>query len=87
MLRVALTDPSRLLGTLLNRLFGTTFDVMDETRRQQTTKGTLPFTHPTEDVTNRWPNRNLDVQGQGYGCNGYGRGGYGWTGTWRGPGK
>lgn len=26
-------------GTLLNRLFGTTFDVMDETRRQQTTKG------------------------------------------------
>ena len=27
-------------GTLLNRLFGTNFDVMDETRRQQTTKGT-----------------------------------------------
>jgi len=27
------------LGTLLNRLFGTTFDVMDETKRQQTTKG------------------------------------------------
>ena len=27
------------LGTLLNRLFGTNFDVMDETRRQQTTKG------------------------------------------------
>lgn len=26
-------------GTLLNRLFGTNFDVMDETRRQQTTKG------------------------------------------------
>ena len=26
-------------GTLLNRLFGTTFDVMDETMRQQTTKG------------------------------------------------
>ncbi|KDR75138.1 hypothetical protein GALMADRAFT_122750 [Galerina marginata CBS 339.88] len=26
-------------STLLNRLFGTTFDVMDETRRQQTTKG------------------------------------------------
>lgn len=26
-------------GTLLNRLFGTTFDVMDETQRRQTTKG------------------------------------------------
>ncbi|KAL4078571.1 RHD3/Sey1 [Scleroderma yunnanense] len=26
-------------STLLNRLFGTTFDVMDETKRQQTTKG------------------------------------------------
>ncbi|KAH9485548.1 Dynamin-like GTPase that mediates homotypic ER fusion [Psilocybe cubensis] len=26
-------------STLLNRLFGTTFDVMDESRRQQTTKG------------------------------------------------
>jgi protein SEY1 len=34
----ALTSP---LGTLLNRLFGTDFDVMDETRRQQTTKGRL----------------------------------------------
>ena len=29
-------------GTLLNRLFGTNFDVMDETKRQQTTKGTSP---------------------------------------------
>ncbi len=29
----------RSIGTLLNRLFGTTFDVMDETKRQQTTKG------------------------------------------------
>jgi protein SEY1 len=28
-----------LKGTLLNRLFGTTFDVMDETQRRQTTKG------------------------------------------------
>jgi Root hair defective 3 GTP-binding protein (RHD3) len=26
-------------GTLLNRLFGTNFDVMDETQRKQTTKG------------------------------------------------
>jgi hypothetical protein len=26
-------------GTLLNRLFGTNFDVMDESKRQQTTKG------------------------------------------------
>lgn len=26
-------------GTLLNRLFGSNFDVMDETKRQQTTKG------------------------------------------------
>jgi hypothetical protein len=30
-------------GTLLNGLFGTTFDVMDETRRQQTTKGEPAF--------------------------------------------
>ncbi|KAF8258375.1 protein SEY1 [Lactarius quietus] len=28
-----------VFGTLLNRLFGTNFDVMDETKRQQTTKG------------------------------------------------
>ncbi|KXN90981.1 Protein SEY1 [Leucoagaricus sp. SymC.cos] len=28
-------------STLLNRLFGTTFDVMDESKRQQTTKGML----------------------------------------------
>jgi len=28
-------------GTLLNRLFGTKFDVMDETQRKQTTKGTF----------------------------------------------
>lgn len=36
-------EPSYIscLGTLLNRLFGTTFDVMDETKRQQTTKGLL----------------------------------------------
>ena len=27
------------IGTLLNRLFGTNFDVMDESKRQQTTKG------------------------------------------------
>src|ERR1700755_3571409 len=26
-------------STLLNRLFGTSFDVMDETKRQQTTRG------------------------------------------------
>ena len=26
-------------GTLLNRLFDTTFDIMDESKRQQTTKG------------------------------------------------
>jgi hypothetical protein len=30
---------SKTQGTLLNRLFGTSFDVMDESRRQQTTKG------------------------------------------------
>jgi len=30
---------TQLTGTLLNRLFGTNFDVMDESRRQQTTKG------------------------------------------------
>jgi protein SEY1 len=28
------------IGTLLNKLFGTSFDVMDESKRQQTTKGT-----------------------------------------------
>jgi hypothetical protein len=28
-------------GTLLNRLFGTNFDVMNESQRQQTTKGDL----------------------------------------------
>ena len=28
-----------MLGTLLNRLFGTNFAVMDETKRKQTTKG------------------------------------------------
>jgi hypothetical protein len=38
-------------------------------------------------MSNKQLCRNLDVQGQGYGCYGYGRGGYGWTGTWRGPGK
>jgi hypothetical protein len=32
---------SDALGTLLNRLFGTTFDVMAESKRQQTTKGKL----------------------------------------------
>ncbi len=30
----------RNLGTLLNRLFGTNFDVMSESARRQTTKGT-----------------------------------------------
>lgn len=29
------------LGTLLNRLFGTKFDVMNENERRQTTKGAL----------------------------------------------
>jgi hypothetical protein len=33
------------IGTLLNRLFGTDFDVMNETRRQQTTKGEQFFHH------------------------------------------
>ena len=33
------------IGTLLNRLFGTDFDVMDDTRRQQTTKGEQWFRH------------------------------------------
>jgi hypothetical protein len=35
-----------VLGTLLNRLFGTNFDVMDESRRQQTTKGEPPLPPP-----------------------------------------
>jgi hypothetical protein len=28
-----------IIGTLLNRLFGTSFDVMEESSRRQTTKG------------------------------------------------
>ncbi|RKP18462.1 RHD3-domain-containing protein [Rozella allomycis CSF55] len=32
-------------STLLNRLFGTAFQEMDDTRRQQTTKGTDEFLH------------------------------------------
>lgn len=39
--KVALSFPKSEVdvGTLLNRLFGTKFDVMDETNRKQTTKG------------------------------------------------
>lgn len=38
-------DSCFAIGTLLNRLFGTNFDVMDETKRQQTTKGQSSITH------------------------------------------
>ena len=39
--KVALSYPKSKVdvGTLLNRLFSTKFDVMDETNRKQTTKG------------------------------------------------
>lgn len=37
--RAWLADEYVGIGTLLNRLFGTDFDVMSESRRQQTTKG------------------------------------------------
>lgn len=46
-------------GTLLNRLFGTTFGVMDETKRQQTTKGTR-FIASSSKMVN-YVHRNMDV--------------------------
>lgn len=46
MLNLVTTEHKFHPGTLLNRLFGTSFDVMDETKRQQTTKGDLIFTTP-----------------------------------------
>ena len=38
-LLITLLEWSDVLGTLLNALFGTQFDVMNEQKRQQTTKG------------------------------------------------
>lgn len=76
-----------VIGTLLNRLFGTDFDVMNETRRQQTTKGeqqSLVFCfihsltdHSTVVVLDARSflvlfNRHLDVQGEEHECPGYG---------------
>jgi len=66
-----------MLGTLLNRLFGTNFAVMDEINRKQTTKGTPA--PPEEGLF--WEKdgngRDLDFSGCefryfGYGCRGYG---------------
>lgn len=59
-------------GTLLNRLFGTTFDVMDESQRRQTTKGT-PQRHSLQQTPLTCIYRHLDVQRKkherfGYGC-------------------
>ncbi|KAG5641514.1 Dynamin-like GTPase that mediates homotypic ER fusion [Asterophora parasitica] len=53
-------------STLLNKLFGTTFDVMDETRRQQTTKGkNLSFREACEivltEITGIWMCRGKDM--------------------------
>jgi Root hair defective 3 GTP-binding protein (RHD3) len=55
----------------LNRLFGTSFDIMDESKRQQTTKGELEFCSVW-----KWSfivmGRYLDVQGAGDECYGNG---------------
>lgn len=69
-------------GTLLNRLFGTNFDVMDESKRQQTTKGVLIDFAVRVDPN--YTRRDLDVPRKEYECNGYGCRGNGWTRTWRG---
>lgn len=64
-------DPPRRAGTLLNRLFGTKFDVMNENERRQTTKGEsgrLAHDSGADSMT-----RNLDVQGRGNACAGDGR--------------
>lgn len=43
--------PNVIQGTLLNRVFGTNFDVMDETQRQQTTKGFIDPQLCTRELT------------------------------------
>ena len=58
-------------GTLLNRLFGTTFDVMDETKRQQTTKGLLYLFYIQCQCKTSL--RHLDVSRRGYERHGHGR--------------
>jgi hypothetical protein len=58
-------------GTLLNRLFGTTFDVMDESKRQQTTKGMAVSANTTSFLT--LVHRYLDVPWQVNECHGHGR--------------
>jgi protein SEY1 len=67
-----------LTGTLLNGLFGTTFDVMDETKRQQTTKGGSNPAYVHIYSTSPAIARHMDVSRSGHerngnGCRGYGR--------------
>lgn len=55
-------------STLLNKLFNTNFDVMDETRRQQTTKGIWMAYAPTVSNTKHLKSQNenifvMDVEG------------------------
>lgn len=63
-------------GTLLNRLFGTTFDVMNESERRQTTKGTIIF-HLSGYLSSHSHSlgvvRHLDVQSERPAVNGHGR--------------
>lgn len=73
---VILALTMRRIGTLLNRLFGTTFDVMDETKRQQTTKG-MSDVYPSYAQIYCLNYRNLDVSRERYECYGHGCRGYG----------
>ena len=61
------------LISFLNRhiLFGTTFDVMDKNKRQQTTKGMLHLFYTERQCKTSL--RHLDALRQGYECHGYGR--------------
>jgi hypothetical protein len=75
------------VGTLLNRLFGTTFDVMDETKRQQTTKGEYCYVICCCIVFNLFGcGRYLDVPREGYERYGHGRGRHRRSRTRRRPG-
>ena len=68
-------------GTLLNRLFGTNFDVMDESQRQQTTKGECFWLICKSIFLLNGGRRDLDVSRGGYECYGHGCRGNGWSRT------
>lgn len=80
------TDMIWNAGTLLNRLFGTNFDVMDETQRQQTTKGAYALSIVWALLITVLLARNLDVQSERHERHGHGRGGHGWQRARRRPG-